>query len=766
MVEASDPFLGVNRLSRDGFVSALASRTHNPGLEEERELGEYWQECIDYGVDSSFALSMFIHESSCGTAGSSMETFSWGNTRSPSFGSVPYDLIAGRSGSFPAFGSWLEGLRSTVARLSSMVWPVGAPYGERTSILEVFDHPSGSVWAPSSDLNDPNSYLSSMLSSMNQYADCEEWIVQTAVVVPPVYSSYLTTNFSYGRGGRSVRAFCLHVTQGASASSAIGWFSNPTSKVSSTYVIDRNGDIYAVVREGDTAWANGILKAADTDIPIIDTWVAEGVNPNSETISLEIAGYSSMEPAGQPAHLVGYSPEQFDALAYLLPVLSARHGVPIDPDHVFGHDAINSIDKVNCPGLSDEEWQRVYSMGTPTELEGPYATADDAYDAYCREQQDVVIWAGEIRDKGHWTGRNPQEVSRTGSSRLLAYDGGYALDASGFMMDEWEEASWSSGQLTIWGKEPPPTPVTPAPPDPAPGPIVVGAAWPVNPGDGATDVATGVTLQWGSDAPTSDVEFDQSDGVRIFALQAHTSTAYGPLTLAEATTYVWRVRGRDSGNVSDWTEARFGTTAQTPVGGGGTDEEKPPKPPSTEPYPPVVTPTHAEQPAAITWANVKSGRTDLAVSEKWRPDGAAGSGDWPDTAQHTDPSYPGRHDPDPSWLDIRKLTRRLSMMPAISEALLRAGAFERVPAREDPCSRDWWAEGASEDWGDDCDDLPEHVRVWASRICTLGLALGAQPTVWQALTSLGFAEQDAHEIAGSYHCLRRRCRSMEETNHC
>jgi hypothetical protein len=401
---------------------------------------------------------------------------------------------------------------------------------------------------------------------------------------------------------------------------------------------------------------------------------------------------------------------------------------------------------------------------TPAEPTGPYATPDEAYDAFCVDHGEVVFWAGQIVGKHHWYGRNPQEVSRTVSNRLIAYDGGYAQDASGWMMDEWEHASWSSGQLTIWGKEPPPagTPPPTAPIDPVVG--SVGAAWPTHPGDGAIDVATDVTLAWGSDAPTSDVEFDQSDGVRIFALQAHPSTAYGPLGLAEATTYVWRVRGRDSGNTSDWTSATFGTAHPTPETPDKPDT--PDKPASGEPYPPVVSPTHAEQPAAATWVNVKSGRVDYAVSERWRPDGAAGSGDWPDTAMWTDPSYPGRHDPDPTWQEIRALTRRLSMMPAISEALLRAGMFERVPATEDPCSRDWWADGASQDWGDDCESIPQHVHVWASRLCTLGLALGAAPTVWQAFVSLGFSEAEGHILSSIYHCARRRCRTMEEIAHC
>jgi N-acetyl-anhydromuramyl-L-alanine amidase AmpD len=763
MIEASDPFLGVNRLSRDGFVSALQARTHNPGLEAERDLGEYWQECIAYGVDSAFALSMFIHESSCGTAGSSLETFSWGNTRNPSFGSVPYDLVAGRSGEFPAFASWLEGLRSTVARLSSMVWPVGAPYGERTSILEVFEHPSGAVWAPSSDLNDPNSYLSSMLSSMNQYADCEEWIVQTALVVPPVYQDYLSINYTPGRAGHSVEAIVLHVTQSENASGTIGWFKNPASKVSSHYILDRDGVITALVREHDQAWVNGVVEHPNRDIPIVDEWVTTDTNPNRQTIGIECAGYSPAQPHPTDPSFNGYTEEQFQALAYLLPVLSARHGVAIAPDTTFGHKEISGTQRKDCPGLSDEEWTRVYSTSTPVP-DGPYDTPDAAYDAYCAQWDDDVVWAGEIRDKGHWYQRNPQEVSRTVGHRLLAYDGAYAQNASGWMMDEWEEAAWRSGQLTIWGKEPPPagTPPPTAPVDPVVG--IVGAAWPVDPVDGETDVATTVTLEWGVDAPTTDLEFDQSDGVRIFALQAHTSTAYGPLTLAEATTYVWRVRGRDSGNVSDWTEARFGTTTQTPVGGGGTDEEKPDKPPSTEPYPPVVTPTGAEAPAAVTWRNTSDNKVDLAVSRQWRSDSDGGTGPWPDTDAWLNPDFPGAETAQ-SPLELRKLTRRLSMHPPIVEAAWRAGLWASVPATYQ-VKGSQWEDDASQDYNDTWSSVPAHAQTWASQICTLGTAIQQHPDLAAAFVSLGIWSAYATTWTERYHALRVRVRDLAELAHC
>jgi hypothetical protein len=503
-----------------------------------------------------------------------------------------------------------------------------------------------------------------------------------------------------------------------------------------------------------------VLNRPNRDILLVDRWVTQGINPNAETLSVEVAGYSSQQPSGNPAY-DGYTEAQFTSLAFLLPALASRHDLVLDRADLFGHKELDSVNRANCPGLSDAEWQRVYSMGTPAEpTEGPYDSADAAYDAHCAQWDDEIAWAGEIRDKAHWYNRNPQQLARTVGNRLLAYDGAYAQDASGWMTDEWEEAAKASGQLTIWGQEPPTT--MPPPVIIPPSPAVVGAAWPINPGDGATDVATDVTLEWGSDAPTSDVEFEQSDGVRIFALQAHSSTSYGPLELAEATTYVWRVRGRDSGNTSDWTESRFGTAHPAPP--DKPDEEKPPKPPSTDPYPPVVTPTHVEQPAAVTWQNVSDKKIDLAVSRRWRPDCDGGTGPWPDTAQWNDANFPGAETAQAPH-ELRQLVRRLSMHPPIVEAAWRCGLWSGVPATYQ-VEGSPWEEDACTDYGDEFEDLPAHAQIWASQICTLGTAIQNQATLTAAFVTLGVTGPEAETWSSRYHALRVRVRSLEELAAC
>ena len=418
-ITADSPFRSWCTISRDGFVAVLRDNGANPGIFDERDAGQYWDECCGWAIDPNFILAMAWHESNFLTAGTAVETKSFGNTRAPSYGAVPIDLIAGRSGSFPAWASYLDGLASTAARLASTVWPVGAPYGQRASIREVFDHPSGQVWAPSSDANDPTSYLGSVVDSMNRWSDqASEPMAQTRAETPAVYSTYLETNYSDGRGGRQPQAVILHVTAGESAAGCLNWFANPASQVSAHYVIDRNGDIYCAVREYDTAWANGLLNDPNREIGVVDRWVSQGINPNSETISIECAGYSSEQPSGDPRY-DGYTEQQFASLAFLLPALGQRHELIIDGETCFGHCEIDGVNRADCPGLSDAEWERVYAM-EPLLSSGPFPTADEAYDAWSAPPG-TTTWPGRDRSRRRGTGTAVSPRSWRGRSATACW---------------------------------------------------------------------------------------------------------------------------------------------------------------------------------------------------------------------------------------------------------------------------------------------------------------------------------------------------------
>jgi N-acetyl-anhydromuramyl-L-alanine amidase AmpD len=70
---------------------------------------------------------------------------------------------------------------------------------------------------------------------------------------PPVKQFIESPNHS-SRNGRTIDMIVLHFTDGPSASSAINHFRQQSSQVSAHYIIDRNGDIYQMVRDSDKAW--------------------------------------------------------------------------------------------------------------------------------------------------------------------------------------------------------------------------------------------------------------------------------------------------------------------------------------------------------------------------------------------------------------------------------------------------------------------------------------------------------------------------------
>jgi hypothetical protein len=197
-------YYGVNRISKSAFTKVMA-KFAAPSVLKERQPGSYYDALTTNPatkfVDPLFVLAIFQHESNMGKAGTSTQTYSWGNTRTPLFGPRPkmnpngtIVLIAGRSGSFPAYKNWLDGMLSTAARLAADNFyyrferrtiggvfndPVAANPGYRPAMNPIPRQRDamGKVvpieWAPAGDLNDPAGYLRGVLDFMNQYADQE-----------------------------------------------------------------------------------------------------------------------------------------------------------------------------------------------------------------------------------------------------------------------------------------------------------------------------------------------------------------------------------------------------------------------------------------------------------------------------------------------------------------------------------------------------------------------------------------------------------------
>lgn len=231
------------RISLAGFERVL--QRANPGVLAERPASSYYNYCVNKGVDVLFILAKFNHESSLGTAGVAVTTHSWGNTRTPNFGAIPIGTTPGRSGTFPIWRDWLDGLKSTVERLLSHEWV----YWDRETIREIYEHPSGKVWAPAGDLNDPAGYLRAVLDFMNANEDTPV----TAQIPGFQWVPADSRHFTPGRNQR-IRGGAQHYSAGTNS---LPWLTvSPQSNVSATFLVKHNPTMddrgWQLVRLDDT----------------------------------------------------------------------------------------------------------------------------------------------------------------------------------------------------------------------------------------------------------------------------------------------------------------------------------------------------------------------------------------------------------------------------------------------------------------------------------------------------------------------------------
>lgn len=149
-------------------------------------------------------------------------------------------------------------------------------------------------------------------------------------------------NYSKGRQGKKPIAIVNHITAGLMPG-CLSWLRNPKAKVSAHYLVTKKGEIYQLVADDDTAYANGNVRKPNWSL-------YDGTNPNGYTLSIEHEGL-----AGD-----SLSEEQYQATLWLHRLLVERYQIPVNSDHIIGHCRIDSVVKANCPGWGFP-WARLFN---------------------------------------------------------------------------------------------------------------------------------------------------------------------------------------------------------------------------------------------------------------------------------------------------------------------------------------------------------------------------------------------------------------------
>jgi N-acetylmuramoyl-L-alanine amidase len=158
------------------------------------------------------------------------------------------------------------------------------------------------------------------------------------ILKPPDYYAHRfipahPSNYTAGREGNRVRYLVVHITQG-SYEGSIEWGRNPASNVSWTYIVSLAGHTTQMVSEKHTIWTNS-------------NWYV-----NQRAVSIEHEGYHPRRPEEVPE-------AQLHASAKLAAGACLRHGIPIDRDHIFGHNEISGVTKP-CP--SGWPWEKYIAL--------------------------------------------------------------------------------------------------------------------------------------------------------------------------------------------------------------------------------------------------------------------------------------------------------------------------------------------------------------------------------------------------------------------
>ncbi|HEX5501124.1 MAG TPA: peptidoglycan recognition family protein [Thermomicrobiales bacterium] len=324
---------GPSRMSRAAFEQVLVAA----GSPAAPEAGAMYDALVAAGVRAEILLAFFRHESQYGKLGicHDYDTRNPGNVRSPEQPGAGA-IIDTRGGPFTKYPTWAAGARDWAARL------LGPKYAGSglTTVRQVIPK-----YAPSSDNNQPASYIRAVLDSVTGWAAGGQ--PTTAPLAQPAIVSNPSPNRGYNNGfTHRPEAICWHITEGTNS---LGWLRSPQSGASANYLIDRDGTIHELVPPTESAWANGRVQQPNTRNPLIAGWRQEGCNFNQRTVSIEHEGFSSHDKGGS------LTAAQVASTVALTAWLCARFNIAPDETHIVRHADIDSVDRPNCPGFSPDE---------------------------------------------------------------------------------------------------------------------------------------------------------------------------------------------------------------------------------------------------------------------------------------------------------------------------------------------------------------------------------------------------------------------------
>ena len=166
------------------------------------------------------------------------------------------------------------------------------------------------------------------------------------------FAAAASVNYRAVSGARNIRQIVIHITDGGpKIGGTINWFQSPDQRnskgepihVSAHYVIGQDGEVVQMVKHNDVAW--------------------HASQANSDGIGIEHVARSPRAFGKSDSGLMP-TDAQYCASAALVNWLCDQFGIPMDRDHIRGHNEASPRDRhTDCPNAV---WDWDYYMGLVT----------------------------------------------------------------------------------------------------------------------------------------------------------------------------------------------------------------------------------------------------------------------------------------------------------------------------------------------------------------------------------------------------------------
>ena len=161
-------------------------------------------------------------------------------------------------------------------------------------------------------------------------------------------------------GPAMIQFLVHHITDDMNVGNVISWFQKPSSRASSTFVIDRNGTAYQFMSTLVAPWTNGEVNRPRTDIPALTAAIQTPYNLNEYCVTIEYVGTPDQPPT-DAQYAKGIEIARYVCATY-----------PRVAPHRYGqlrHADIDSVNRPYCPGPRFDLERIIRALGgDPTRL--------------------------------------------------------------------------------------------------------------------------------------------------------------------------------------------------------------------------------------------------------------------------------------------------------------------------------------------------------------------------------------------------------------